>query len=184
MANKYQDFDKKSGQRFPFLLLVDLLNEDVADEVHQYLYPTPKEYLYNKCYGGYGISEKAYMLYCERKGIEPRIRNYCSYQPGKRDDPVLVQIVKELGKEANGKHAQIGIDLVYEEYGVGMHEYDGIEDVGPSYQGCFVKLVHELLDNTELTDRQKILLMRQKRRDIQHAQNVYDALYERIIGKN
>lgn len=169
-------------EKYPFLQLVDLLNEDVADEVHQYLYPTPKEYLSNGCYGGYGISEKAYILYCHRKGIEPKIRKYESYSPCSRDDPVLIAIVKELGKKANAKHSKLVIDLVYEEYAVGMHEYDGIENVGPSYQGCFVKLVHQLLDEQELTDRQKILLMRQKRRDIQHAQEVYDALYERIIG--
>ena len=44
-----------------------------------------------------------------------------------RHDPVLVQVVEELGDKANGKHAQLMIDEVYGPYRI--DEYDGNESV-------------------------------------------------------
>ena len=44
-----------------------------------------------------------------------------------RHDPVLVQVVEELGDKANGKHAQLIIDEVDGPYRI--DEYDGNESV-------------------------------------------------------
>ena len=44
-----------------------------------------------------------------------------------RHDPVLVQVVEELGDKANGKHAQLCIEEVYGPYRI--DEYDGNESV-------------------------------------------------------
>jgi hypothetical protein len=50
-----------------------------------------------------------------------------------RHDPVLVQVVEELGDKANGKHAQLKIDEVHGSYRI--DEYDGSERVmtAPDY---------------------------------------------------
>lgn len=44
-----------------------------------------------------------------------------------RHDPILVQVVEELGDKANGKHAQLKIDEVDGPYRI--DEYDGNESV-------------------------------------------------------
>jgi hypothetical protein len=44
-----------------------------------------------------------------------------------RHDPVLVQVVEELGDKANGKHAKLAIEEVYGSYRI--DEYDGNESV-------------------------------------------------------
>ena len=113
------------------------------------------------------------MLYCERKGVEFKQReyDYGSYDV-KRDDPIAVQVVRELGAKANGVHANISIATVFEEYPVGMYEYDGTESVSPTYKSCFVDFVNKILFES-LTDSEKIMLMRQKKRDIEWAQKVY-----------
>lgn len=159
-----------------FLFLVKYLGEDLADEVTKFLQPTVKLYAYNDCYGGFGLSEKGYQLYCEKKGIEFKKHKFGSYDVWKRDDPALIETVQQLGKEANGKHANIELAEVFEEFGVGMHEYDGTEDVGPSYSSCFVDFVNKTLFEKDLSDSQKIMLMRQKKRDIEWAQQVYNRL--------
>ena len=51
------------------------------------------EILYNSCYGGWRISDKAMELYALRK--MNKSNNYIR----KRNDPILVQIYKELGCE-------------------------------------------------------------------------------------
>ena len=50
-----------------------------------------------------------------------------------RHDPVLVQVVEELGDKANGKHAKLAIEEVYGSYRI--DEYDGSERVmtAPDY---------------------------------------------------
>jgi hypothetical protein len=50
-----------------------------------------------------------------------------------RHDPVLVQVVEELGDKANGNHANLQIDEVYGSYRI--DEYDGFERVmtAPDY---------------------------------------------------
>jgi hypothetical protein len=44
-----------------------------------------------------------------------------------RHDPVLVQVVEELGKKANGNFAELAIDEVYGPYRI--DDYDGNESV-------------------------------------------------------
>ena len=44
-----------------------------------------------------------------------------------RHDPVLVQVVEELGDKANGEHAELCIEEVYGPYRI--DEYDGNESV-------------------------------------------------------
>ena len=49
------------------------------------------------------------------------------YNNVSRHDPVLVQVVEELGDKANGEYAKLTIDEVYGSYRI--DEYDGNESV-------------------------------------------------------
>ena len=65
--------------------------------------------VYNSCYGGFGISAQAIDRYWEIKG-EPRPDpEHWWYGDVKRDDPVLAQVVEELGEGANASHAYLNI---------------------------------------------------------------------------
>ena len=100
----------------------------------------------NNCYGGFGLSTKAILRYSEIKGIiiVPIKGNYGInyYVNGivdddhyfsdydiKRDDPALVQVVIELGKDANGPHAELRVAEVPDGVEWFIDEYDGIETI-------------------------------------------------------
>ena len=111
--------------------------------------------VYNACYGGFGLSKEACQRYWEIKGQqvwieqnpefisldmfdvwlvspEDRIENAYSkqtwyYNDVSRHDPVLVQVVEELGDKANGMCAELSIAEVYDSYRI--DEYDGYESV-------------------------------------------------------
>lgn len=73
----------------------------------------------NKCYGGFGLSEKA----CEMLGVKYAWNI-------KRTDPRLVEVVETLGEEANGNFAELEIvEIPDEATDWDMQEYDGIESL-------------------------------------------------------
>jgi len=97
--------------------------------------------VYNNCFGGFGLSEKAMKRYLKLKGIEYK----CSkdqwgahfednsgnpieedYIP--RHDPILVAVVEELGKDASGSFAELQVqEIKSNKYRI--EEYDGNETV-------------------------------------------------------
>lgn len=83
--------------------------------------------VYNACFGGFGLSKKAIDRYWQLKG-EPMPEGWWDKNVG-RADPVLVQVVEELGGEADGAFA----DLQIRELPAGalyrIDEYDGSEAV-------------------------------------------------------
>jgi hypothetical protein len=120
--------------------------------------------VYNACYGGFGLSEKAIMRYAELKGIklhkskinslltmyytvseeeynrirtEDVLRNdythsnqlFFSDTAIERDDPILVQVVEELGAEANGNYSNLEIIELPAGTLYRIDEYDGMESV-------------------------------------------------------
>lgn len=54
---------------------------------------------------------------------------YYSKRELKRDDPVLIKVVKELGEEANGDCAYLKIVEVPDYIQWEIHDYDGMESV-------------------------------------------------------
>lgn len=90
-----------------------------------------KEIVLNEKYGGFGLSWKAVERLQEldhplAKVVEKHDDNFNSYLHDiERDDPLLVQIVRELGDEANGECS----NLVIRKYHIDLHiEYeDGYE---------------------------------------------------------
>ena len=85
----------------------------------------------NDCYGGCTISEKAARRYCELKGInydKDWEKDYSVYGV-KRTDPVLIQVVEELGKEANGFCSRLKIEEIPNGSYYRISEYDGWEEL-------------------------------------------------------
>lgn len=51
-----------------------------------------------------------------------------------RDDPALVQVVEELGKNANGRHAELEVVSIPADVKWVISEYDGKEHVAEDYR--------------------------------------------------
>lgn len=99
----------------------------------------------NSDYGGFGLSDDAMGLYLTRKGIpfdkKPWNHNeYIFVKPGteddlylswdiERDDPVLVQVVEELGEKADGRYSQLKIVEIPDDVRWVLQEYDGRESI-------------------------------------------------------
>lgn len=96
------------------------------------------EVLVNCTYGGLSISEEALRVYnarCEARGLEAIRKPY-----GVRDhrsNPLLLEIVRELGAAANGRHARLWIYKGIQGY-YGIQEYDGLE----SFEACASEVPH------------------------------------------
>ncbi len=103
------------------------------------------EVVINRCFGGFDLSHKAVMRYAELKGIklkaslhfssgELKVYDYTT-EDGEwffprdipRDDPALVQVVRELGSEADGMFASLKIVSIPDDVEWEIEEYDGKE---------------------------------------------------------
>ena len=81
----------------------------------------------NTCFGGYGLSEKAYA----ELGIEWDGHGY-KYND-KRDDPELVAVVEKLGDRASGRFAELKVVDVPDGVDWYIDEYDGMEHVAETH---------------------------------------------------
>ena len=110
---------------------------------------TKRKVAYNACFGGFSISEKAVkrareisgnpkwggVTLWEEKPKDPFSMKFENLLIGygysandlERHDPVLVQVIEELGDEASGKFALLRIEEVDGPYRI--DEYDGNESV-------------------------------------------------------
>ena len=96
--------------------------------------------VYNACYGGFGLSDKAIQRYSDLAGLSliykeewdhwelPNGEYWWSSELS-RTDPILVQVVEELGKKADGYCAELAIDELPAGTLYHIHEYDGLETV-------------------------------------------------------
>jgi len=101
--------------------------------------------LLNKCHGGYGLSDEAVRLYLTKKNIEIKLNpkyssSYFNYyivgdneqfsdHNIPRTDPVIIEVVRELGKKANGKSAELKIVSIPDGCEYYIDEYDGMESI-------------------------------------------------------
>jgi hypothetical protein len=76
----------------------------------------------NREFGGFGLSEDALEEYCERKGIVDILLHQIP-----RDDPILVEVVEEMGSSANGSYSALKVVEVPDEVDWVIDEYDGLE---------------------------------------------------------
>ena len=101
----------------------------------------------NSDYGGFGLSDKAIARYLEIKEIEYETKKEmgytCFFHKGflgvsehyineydiERNDPVLVQVINELGNEAGGKYSSLKIVDIPADVKWFITDYDGIETI-------------------------------------------------------
>jgi hypothetical protein len=76
----------------------------------------------NTCHGGFGLSDQALKLYCERKGI-----TQIYHWNIERDDPVLIEIIEEMGEASGGSYADLKIVDIPDDVFWQIEEYDGKE---------------------------------------------------------
>ena len=114
----------------------------------------------NRCFGGFGITDEAFEKLLQRKGIafekvekedssffgasyyqaghagdnEFYISHYDFYDD--RSDPDLIAVIEELGEEANGYAAEIGIVEIPDDVNGNwyIHDYDGMEWVAERHR--------------------------------------------------
>lgn len=82
----------------------------------------------NKCYGVFGLSEKAYKYL----GIE-----WDGYGYGFSDDrtnPELIECIESIGEEANGRYADLKVVEIPDDVEWEIEEYDGIEWVSEKHR--------------------------------------------------
>ena len=99
--------------------------------------------VYNDCYGGFDLSKKAIQRYCELSGLGAKLveedgywgqwelpnGDYWHASDLSRDDPFLVQVVEELGEEAEGNAASLLIRELPAGTKYRIDGYDGWETV-------------------------------------------------------
>ena len=78
----------------------------------------------NACFGGFGLSDPAMERYCEIKGIAMEVSVRIP-----RNDPALVQVVRELGDAVNGQMARLAIVWIPDEVQWTIENHDGFEYV-------------------------------------------------------
>lgn len=85
----------------------------------------------NVCYGGFDLSGEAKKLYSELSGekFDNYLRNTIP-----RDDPILVQVVEQLGTKANGTYAKLKIVDIPDDVEWHIAEYDGKEWVAEDHR--------------------------------------------------
>ena len=117
------------------------------------------EVLFNECYGGWRISNKAIKLYKLRQTEQSNNNyNYLS----RRSDPILIQIYKELGDEFDSKYSKTVIERISKKYENHYYisEYDGLETIEINYTKYELdnlkKNIKEILENNSMDNDEKI----------------------------
>ena len=84
----------------------------------------------NACHGGFGLSDKAQLLYLELTGY-----NLAEFHwEIKRDDPMLVQTVLQLGGAANAPYSKLKVVEIPDGVSWTISEYDGLEWVAEAHR--------------------------------------------------
>jgi hypothetical protein len=85
----------------------------------------------NSCYGGFGLSDEAYELYCDLTG--QKLGEI--YQSDiRRDDPMLIKVIEILGEEANGNFSELKIVEIPDDVEWIIEEYDGAEWIAEKHR--------------------------------------------------
>jgi hypothetical protein len=107
----------------------------------------------NDDWGGFSLSDKAIERYAELAGInlvkqvkddsfwgayyyndEIKNENLFSDYEISRDDGFLIQVVEELGEEANGSHASLKVVEIPENVEWEINDYDGVEHIAEKHR--------------------------------------------------
>lgn len=95
----------------------------------------------NTCHGGFGLSKEALELYAKIKGIElgeynksySFYENFSDYDIA-RDDPVLIQVIEQMGEAASNRFSELKIVEIPDDVEWTIAEYDGLEWVAEAHR--------------------------------------------------
>ena len=110
----------------------------------------------NRKHGGFGLSEEAVLLYGDKKNLniianqDEKIKTITHYHLNEvkeengfgeweieRNDPVLVEVVEQLGDLANGHYSKLKIVEIPDDVKWYIHDYDGLEEVYEEHRKWF-----------------------------------------------
>lgn len=136
-----------------YLDISDTELSEEQEEVFEALRGT-QQVVINRCHGGFGLSWDAQVAYLDRAGIAYTLENRESRDDTsrygqriklasgndfydreiQRDDPILIALVKEMGKDANGQFANLRVVKVPGDVKWHVDEYDGLEWVAEDHR--------------------------------------------------
>ena len=83
----------------------------------------------NACYGGFGLSKEALALFNERFGT------IITYEYDiERNNPILVEIVEQLGEAADGNYAELKVVDIPDDVQWQIEGYDGNEWIAEKHR--------------------------------------------------
>ena len=85
----------------------------------------------NTCYGGFGLSDQGLAIYASKKNKSIDDVHYFDIP---RNDPVLVEIVEDLGQQANASYAELKVVEIPDDVDWYIKEYDGIEHIAERHR--------------------------------------------------
>ena len=85
----------------------------------------------NKCYGNFRVSKKAYKRYKELNNNVPFKENA---SVNFRIDPILIQIVEEMGEEASGQYSNLKVVEIPDDVDWEIKDYDGVEWIAEKHR--------------------------------------------------
>ena len=111
---------------------------------------TKMKVVVNRCFGGFGLSDDAILLYGELSGrkllrvsnerfptfsyfVDPNDDDFYA-RDILRDDPILVSVVETLGRKANGSFAELAIVDIPDDADWYIEEYDGSEHIAEKHR--------------------------------------------------
>jgi hypothetical protein len=83
----------------------------------------------NACYGDFGLSKEALALFNERSGTTITYR--CSIE---RNNPILVEIVEQLGEAANTRFSELKVVEIPDDVRWQIEEHDGNEWIAEKHR--------------------------------------------------
>jgi hypothetical protein len=93
----------------------------------------------NKCYGGFSVSRKAWTRLRElgeptalEDNDDTGYDAFCYQIP--RDEPRLIQVVRELGDAANGCNAELAVIEIPDDVEWTVEDYDGSEHIAEKHR--------------------------------------------------
>ena len=108
------------------------MDQDQAQELLKHLRGI-RRVIINNCHGGFGLSRDAWVRYCMKRGWDPDDRNLHPRLID-RDDPDLVQVVRDMGPSASDRLSRLKIVEIPQDVEWQIEEYDGLEWVAEKHR--------------------------------------------------